>query len=88
MATRTNATASFGALSVIAALNTSMDDETPYALPNGTAIYVHSDRSNGVKIYRAEQNSASFDTPALVTGTNLETANQGNAVVSPDELTL
>jgi hypothetical protein len=72
----------------VAALNSSADDATPYVVPNGTAIYFDSNHSNGTKLYRAARNGAGFDVPTLVTGTNLETANQGDPVISSDELTL
>ena len=89
MATRASTTSSFGALSAITAMNTSMNDETPYVLSNGTAVYFDSNRDSGYKLYRAARNGASFDMAALVTGTNLEiSATQGDPVISPDELTL
>lgn len=88
IATRASVTSSFSALSTIAALNTSGSDELPYALPDGSAIYFESQRSNSAELYRAVRNGAGFDAPNLVTGTNLEVANQSGPVLSPDELTL
>jgi len=90
MATRMSAPSSFGALTGIAALNTSVNDITPYVLPDGTAIYFSSNRSSSSneQLYRVAHSSQGFESPTLVTGTNLDVANQSNPVLTPGELTL
>jgi hypothetical protein len=88
MATRPSTSASFGALATITSLDSPANDQTPYVLPSGAALYYDSNASGNYLLYRAARNGTGFDTPQVVTGTNLETADQSDVAITPDELTL
>lgn len=89
VAARTSTAASFGALTPIASINSTGDDDTPFVLPDGAAVYFDSDRGGtSFELYRTANTGTELEAPEVLTGTNLETAEQDSPVLTPDELTL
>ncbi len=91
VATRSSTSASFSALSQVAALNDADIDASPYVLPDHSALYMTSRRggANNIQVYRATRTNSVFGTPALVAGTMLDVFDDHISVaLTPDELTL
>lgn len=86
-ATRASVTASFGAWSSVAQLNSTSSDTAPYVLPDHAAIYFVSNRG-GHALWRASRTGGNWTTPAQVTGINLNDTSFDYPMVTPDELTL
>ena len=64
------------------------NDHYPYVLPNGSALYFDSDRSNEVEIYRASVVGGVVQDPVLVQGISASGKNASAPWVSADELTM
>lgn len=89
MATRTSTSSSFGALTAIAGINSTANDEPNSILPDGRVLYFSSNRSGKYKIYRVTHNGGTWGTPLEVSGVNLNgNDNDSNGLISADELTL
>ena len=89
MATRTNTSSSFGALTAIPGINSSTIDDPNSILPDGSVLYFDSNRSGKLKIYRVTHNGGTWGTPLAVSGVNLNgNDNDSAGVISADELTL
>jgi hypothetical protein len=87
MAKRTSAADAFGAGVPVSSLNSAADEEFPFVIPDGSAVYFSSNWSGGHDIYVAARDGQSglFGTPSLVVGTTVE---EMAPVVTPDELTI
>jgi len=90
-ATRATTTTDFGSIANVSELNTSADEQDVYAVPDGSAVYFSSSRSNGqiYSIYRAAKSGGSggtFGAPVEVLA--MAAKDVSYPVVSPDELTL
>jgi Tol biopolymer transport system component len=84
LATRGSTTLAFSGLQVIATVNGTTNDEDPYILPSGNVLYFTSDRSGNYGLYRSSKAGSGFSTPTLVSGVNLDSANnESSPVVSP-----
>jgi hypothetical protein len=89
LATPTSTTLAFSGLQVVATVNGTTNDEAPYILPTGNVLYFTSDRGGNYGLYRSSKIGSGFSTPTLVSGINLDSANnESSPVVSPDELML
>jgi hypothetical protein len=89
LATRTSTTLAFSGLQIIATVNGATNDADVYSLATGNILYFSSDRGGNYGLYRSAKTSGAFLTPMLVSGVSLDSANnEGNPVVTPDELTL
>jgi len=86
--TRSSTSASFGALSVVTALNDVGSDAAAYLIPDGSAVYFATGRSPG-GLFTSTWQGAGWTTPVAVTGTNINTAdNEDYPALTPDQLTL
>lgn len=88
-ATRQNTSASFGAFSAVAAVNSTSNDVAPTILPDESAMYIVSGRGGNADIWRASGSGGTWLTPVLATGTNLSsTDGEDYPAVAPDDLTI
>jgi hypothetical protein len=89
-ATRPTVGDTFTGPSLVADLNTGGDEARPYVLPDHSAIYFAREPAGGTHdLYRAAGTGGTFEAPAPVVGTNLNTAAmESHPVVSNDELTI
>ncbi len=86
---RTSTAVAFPALQSIANVAGTTNDTEPALLPSGNVIYFGSDRGGNYDIYRTSKSGGAFSAPALVTGTQLNTAStESSPVVTTDELHL
>jgi hypothetical protein len=87
-ATRPDAAGDFPAGTLMASLNSTSDTVQPFLLPDGSEIYFSSSRLGDFDIFRATQGSSAFDTPSAVAELNVTGANEGDPVLSVDDLTI
>lgn len=89
LATRTSTTLAFSGLQVVATVNGTTNDGDPYILPTGNVLYFASDRGGNYGLYRSSRTGGAFSAPTLISGVDLDSANnESNPVVTPDELAL
>ena len=89
LATRTSTTLAFNGLQLVANVNGTTNDDDPYISPTGNVLYFSSDRGGNYGLYRSSSTGGVFSTPTLISGVDLDSANnEHDPVVSPDELTL
>lgn len=84
---RTSTAVAFPALQPIANVAGTTNDTEATMLPSGNVIYFASDRGGNYDIYRTSKSGGAFSAPALVSGTQLNTASvESFPAVTPDEL--
>ena len=88
-ATRSSTSTAFGAATEVTAITMSgAHDDAEFVLPDHSAIYFNSNRTGGFKLYRSARVGGVFQTPAIVSGTDIESAQNDYPTVSADEKTL
>lgn len=83
-ATRANTSTPFPAPTAIPNLNLANGDTAPYVLPDHSALYMVNTRM----LYRATRTGTTWNTPTVVTGTNLQNGDFDYPIATPNELVI
>ncbi len=84
-ATRAATSTNFGTITALTTLNSALNENDAFVVPDNSAVYFSSSRSGVSRVYRAARQGATFDAPIEVFS-DATTVNR--VVVSPDELTM
>ncbi|HXN32615.1 MAG TPA: hypothetical protein VN894_12165 [Polyangiaceae bacterium] len=85
---RTDAGSDFPAGTRVTNLNSTANTVQPFILPDGSEVYFSSNRAGTFDLYRAARSGGTFGAPVAVTELNVAAANQGDPVLSTDDLTI
>ena len=88
-ATRSSTSVGFGTPAEVTTLSSSTNDDAPFVLPDHSAIYFLSNRTNNAfQIWRATRSGGVFQTPVLADGVDINAAGDDYPTLLPDDRTM